>query len=66
MWWIDLHNHTVSKASVSTTFEGDQVEFTATYKYILPGLHYMAFAEILVPAKSIMVQLHSYDYTKTD
>jgi hypothetical protein len=61
-WWIDSRNYSITKASISTTFDGDQIEFTATYKNIPPGLNYMAFAEILVPAKSILVQLHSYDY----
>jgi hypothetical protein len=61
-WWIDTHNYAITKASISTIFDGDQIEFTATYKNIPPGLNYMAFAEILVPAKSIMVQLHNYDY----
>lgn len=65
--WIDPHSYVVSKASVSTVFEGDQVEFTATYNNIPPGLNYMAFGEIIVPSKSLMVQLHSYDYfRKTD
>jgi len=65
-WWIDAHNYTISKVSISTIFEGDQIEFTATYKYIIPGLNYLAFAEILVPPKNIMVQLHCYDYMKAD
>ena len=64
LWWIDFHNYSITKASISTTFDGEQVEFTASYKYIPPGLNYMAFAEILVPVKGIMVQLHFYDFTK--
>jgi hypothetical protein len=64
LWWIDTHTYTLSKVSISTTFEGDEIEFTANYKYILPGVHYMAFAEILVPAKNITVMLHAYDYAK--
>jgi len=66
LWWIDSRNYTLLKASVSTIFDGEKVEFTATYKNIPPGLSYMSFAEILVPEKSIIVQLHSYDYAKTD
>jgi hypothetical protein len=66
LWWIDAHKYTITRASISTSFEGDEIEFTATYKYILPGLNYMAFAEILVPPKNIMVQLHCYDYMKVD
>ncbi len=65
-FWIDSHNFAIIKSTISTTFEGDLIEFTATYKYLLPGLNYMAFAEVLVPDKSIMVQLHFYDYTKID
>jgi hypothetical protein len=63
-WWVDPHTFEIIKASVSTVFEGEKVEFTATYKNIPPGLNYMAFAEILVPSKSLMVQLHSYDYLR--
>ena len=63
-WWIDSRNFSITKTSISTTFEGDQIEFTATYKYIVPGLNYMAFADIMVPAKSTVVMLHCYDYIK--
>ncbi|MDP4282442.1 MAG: hypothetical protein Q8867_09890, partial [Bacteroidota bacterium] len=66
LWWIDLRDNSITKASIVTTFNGDQVEFTATYKYIPSGLQYMTFAEILVPLKSLIVQLHFYDYTKID
>jgi hypothetical protein len=66
LWWIDSKSYTLSRASISTTFEGEQVEFSASYKYISPGLNYIAFAEILVPGKSITVQLHAYDYNKMD
>jgi hypothetical protein len=64
-WWIDHHTFSLSKVTISTEFEGDQVEFTATYSN-LAGLNYMAFAEVIIPSKSIIVQLHSYDYTKND
>jgi hypothetical protein len=63
-WWIDLHIKAVTKASLVTTFEDNQVEFTATYKYIDPGLQYMNFAEIKVPSKNVIVQLQFYDYSK--
>jgi hypothetical protein len=57
-WWIDSRTYSITKASIATTFDGDQIEFTATYKNIPSGVNYLAFAEILVPAKSVMVQLH--------
>jgi hypothetical protein len=64
LWWLDLHIKAVTKASLVTTFEGTEIEFTATYKYIAPGLQYMNFAEIKVPSKNIIVQLQFYDYSK--
>ena len=64
-WWIDLHNKSVTKASIVTNFEGNQIEFSATYKYIDPGLQYMNFAEIRVPSKSIIVRLQFYDYANS-
>jgi hypothetical protein len=63
-WWMDKSNYSTTKASISTIFQGSQVEFTATYKFSSPGIHYMTFAEIIVPSKTIMVQIHSYDYVK--
>jgi len=62
-WWIDMRNKSVSKASIVTIFEGTQIEFSATYKYLDPGLQYMNFAEIRVPSKSIIVRLQFYNYT---
>jgi hypothetical protein len=66
LWWIDSRNFALSKVSISTEFEGEKVEFSASYKYLLTGLNYLAFAEILVPGKDIIVQLHNYDYARTD
>jgi hypothetical protein len=63
-WWIDPQTIALSKISISTVFKGEQVEFTATYKNLPTGLNYIAFAEVILPTKSITVQLHSYDYTK--
>jgi hypothetical protein len=63
-WWVNLQNYSVTRASVSTVFDGDTVEFTTTNKYFPSGMQTMALAEIMVPAKSIMVQLHFYDFTR--
>ena len=65
-WWVDRNSYTTTKAGISTIFQGEQVEFTATYTYVSPGIHYMTFAEIIVPSKTILVQIHSYDYKKAD
>jgi len=66
VWYIDPKNYTLSRASVYTTFKGEKVEFSASYKYLSPGINYMAFAEIIVPGRNLLVKLHNYDYSKAD
>ncbi len=62
-WWIDHKTWSISKASIVTTFEGDQIEFNAAYNLLPCGLNYLAFAEIIIPAKKITILIHCYDYT---
>ncbi len=62
-WWIDTRHYTVSYATISTTYKGVNVDFSATY-YLLPGLNYMAQAVIRVPSKNISVSLKFYDFMK--
>lgn len=62
-WWIDTRHYTVTYATISTTYKGENVEFTATY-YLLPGLNYMSQAQIRVPSKNISVSLKFYDFMK--
>jgi hypothetical protein len=62
-WWIDTRHYTVSYATISTTYKGVNVDFSATY-YLLPGLNYMSQAQIRVPSKNISVSLKFYDFMK--
>ncbi|MEI6085604.1 MAG: hypothetical protein WCS70_15065 [Verrucomicrobiota bacterium] len=48
--------------TISTIFEGDQVNISATFKSLNSGLTYMAFGQVDVPAKNITVQLQNYDF----
>ena len=63
-WWIDKNTYFLTKRSISTTFKGGNIEFTATYKYIPGGINYMAYAELLIPAKNLIVRIHYFDYKK--
>ncbi|MFC2102165.1 hypothetical protein ACFLS7_04150 [Bacteroidota bacterium] len=63
-WWIDKNTYSLTKRTISTTFEGGNIEFTATYKYIPGGINYMAYAELLIPAKNLIVKIHYFDYKK--
>jgi hypothetical protein len=46
-----------------TTFEGDEIHFTATFITLRNGLTYMGYAEMLIPAKNMTLQIQNYDYT---
>jgi hypothetical protein len=64
-WWVDKTRYTTEKIMVATRFEGEQVNFTATFKTLPDGLNYMAFAEASIPGKNLVLQLQNYDYVKT-
>ena len=62
-WWIDTKTYSITKATISTTYNGTSAEFSGIYN-LLPGLNYMSSAEILVPSKNMIVKLQFYDYSK--
>lgn len=47
---------------ITTTFEGDPVTVSATFKTTKAGLTFLDFAEVDVPAKNMVLQVHNYDY----
>ena len=63
-WWIDKDNYFLTKTSLSTTFEGGNIEFTVTYKNSQLGINYMEYAELLIPAKKLIVKVHYFNYKK--
>ena len=51
--------------TVNTTFQGDAVQLSATFKTMpVSGLNYAAFAEADVPAKNLTVQVQNYDFAR--
>ena len=62
-WWIDTRSYTITYATISTTYKGVGAQFSATY-YLLPGLNYMAQANIRVPSKNMVIKLQFYDFIK--
>jgi hypothetical protein len=50
------------RMSVMTTFQGDDVTVTATFKSLSSGLNYPAYVQINVPDKNITVLIQNYDY----
>jgi hypothetical protein len=61
-WFVNVNGYTTSRIEVITKFEGDVVNFTAVFVTLPNGLNYMSYAEALVPAKNITLQIQKYDY----
>jgi hypothetical protein len=64
--WIDPRTRHPQKVQVSTTFEGDPVTLTATFKTLPSGLNHVAYAEATVPAKQLSVQVQNFDYNRNN
>lgn len=61
-WFVNVNGYSTSRIEVLTKFEGDEVSFTAVFVTLPNGLNYMSYAEALVPAKNITLQIQKYDY----
>ncbi len=64
--WVDPRTRHVRKVQVSTTFQGDPVNLTATFKTLASGLNHVAYAEVTVPAKQLSVQVQNFDYNRNN
>jgi hypothetical protein len=61
-WFVNVDGYTTSRIEVTTTFEGDAVTFSAVFTTLPTGLNYMSYAEAIIPAKNITLQIQKYDY----
>jgi hypothetical protein len=64
--WVNPRTRHAQRAQVSTTFQGDPVNLTATFKTLASGLNHVAYAELTVPAKQIGVQVQNFDYNRNN
>jgi hypothetical protein len=62
--WFDARTRQTRRIQVTTVFQGDQVDLTATFKTLKSGLTYMSFGEAIVPAKQMSVQVQNFDYNR--
>jgi hypothetical protein len=63
--WVNPVTKHLQQLQVSTTFQGDTVQLTATFQTLpVIGLNYAAFAEATVPAKQLSVQVQNYNYVR--
>jgi len=66
MLWVNPLTRHPQKVQVSTWFQGDQVNLTATFKTLASGLNHVAYGEMTVPAKQLSVQVQNFDYNRNN
>ncbi len=64
--WSDARSRQTRKVVVSSTFQGDLVNLTATFQTLASKLTYVAFAEVTVPAKQIVLKAQNYDFLRPE
>jgi hypothetical protein len=64
--WVDPTTRQGQKVHVSTSFDGDAVTLTATFKTLPGGLNHVAYAEVTVPTRQISIQVQNFDYDRTN
>jgi ribosomal protein L24 len=63
--WTDAATRQTRKVQVKTYFQNDGVELTATFQTLPGGPTHVAFAEVIVPAKQLTVQVQNFNYVRT-
>jgi len=63
--WIEASTRRTRKVQVSTFYEGEAAQLTATFKTLASGLNYVAYADVTIPGKLFTVQVQNYDYNRT-
>jgi hypothetical protein len=64
--WVNPGTRHPQRIQVSTAFQGDPVNLTATFKTLPTGLNHVAFAEVTVSAKQLSVQVQNFDYNRNN
>jgi len=64
--WVDPATRHPRRIQVFTSFQGDPVNLTATFKTLPTGLNHVAYAEVIVLAKQLSVQVQNFDYNRNN
>jgi hypothetical protein len=62
---VDPLSHHIRGMQINTLFQGNQVSVQATFKTLMGGLTYMAYAEVSIPAKSMTLQVMNFNYQRS-
>jgi len=64
--WVDPRTRHGRKVQVSTTFDGDRVNLTATLETLPSGLNHVAYAEVTLPTRQVSIQVQNFDYDRVN
>lgn len=64
--WVEPVTRHARRVQAATMFQGDPVTLIATFKTLSTGLNHVAFAEAIVPAKQLSVQVQNFDYNRNN
>jgi len=59
---INAPTRQTRRMSIMTTFQGDSVTVTVTFKTLANGLNYPAYIQVNVPDKNLTLLIQNYDY----
>jgi len=63
---FDAKTFAALRVDFSTTYNGDAVTVTTTFRTLPNGLTYPQYSTVNSPAKQLVVQIHNYDYRPND
>ena len=64
--WVNPKARHPQRIQVASSFQGDPISLTATFKTLPTGLNHVAFAEVIVPAKQLSLQVQNFDYNRNN
>ncbi len=62
--WTNAATRQPARMSVNTTYQGQAVQLTATFKTLPSGLNYMNYATVDVPAQQLQLNVQNFDFVQ--
>jgi hypothetical protein len=64
--WLDARTRLPSKIQVTSQFEGDTVQASASFKTLSSGVNHLEYGEVDVAAKEIRLQVHNFNFNQNN
>jgi len=64
--WIDPATRQTRKIQITTSYDQNYVELSATFRTLKSGLTHVQYAEVDVPGKGLKLQMHDFDYNQNN